>query len=142
MEQDNTWVMTGPPYSQAFSWQSTFEYASKVTKPPFSVTENVRIVSSVSEESWGSANIFLFLILVLLEISSCIFPFLLTFYFILRYSQLTMVWWFEVNSEGTQLYINMEPFSPKLPFHPGCLIAFNFERVPCAIQKDLVGYPF
>ena len=35
-----------------------------------------------------------------------------------------------MNSEGTQLYINMYPFSPKLPFHLGCLITFNFEDFP------------
>ena len=34
----------------------------------------------------------------------------------------------------------MYPFSPKLPFHPGCHITLS--RVPCAIQQDLVGYPF
>jgi len=32
-------------------------------------------------------------------------------------------------------YIYMYPFALKVPSHPGC-------RVPCAIQKALVGYPF
>ena len=48
----------------------------------------------------------------------------------LEYSQLTMVWWFQVDSEGTQPYIHMDPFFPKLPSHPGCHIALS--RSPCA----------
>ena len=28
-----------------------------------------------------------------------------------------MLWQFQVNSEGTQPYIYMDPFSPKLPSH-------------------------
>ena len=58
--------------------------------------------------------------------------FILTFYFVLGHSQLTMVKQFQVNCEGTQPYINMYPFSPKLPSHPGCHITLS--RVPCAIQ--------
>lgn len=27
---------------------------------------------------------------------------------------------FQVNNKGTQLYVHMYPFSPKLPSHPGC----------------------
>ena len=30
-------------------------------------------------------------------------------------SQLTMLWWFQVNSEGTQPYIHMHPFPPDYP---------------------------
>ena len=41
-------------------------------------------------------------------------------YFVLWYSQLTMLCWFQVNSKGTQPYIHMYPFSFKLPSHPGC----------------------
>ena len=36
------------------------------------------------------------------------------------------------NSEGTQPYIYMYPFSPKLPSHPSCHIALS--SVPCAIH--------
>ena len=45
----------------------------------------------------------------------CIFYFLNSFYFIFVYSQLTMLWWFQVNREGTLPYTYMYPFSPKLP---------------------------
>ena len=31
------------------------------------------------------------------------------------HSRLTMSWWFQLNSEGTQPYVYMYPFSPKLP---------------------------
>ena len=41
------------------------------------------------------------------------FPFLLTFYFVLGYSQLTL--WFQVSSKGTQPYTYMDPFSPNSP---------------------------
>ena len=40
----------------------------------------------------------------------------------------------------TQPYVYMCPFSPKLLSHPTCHITLN--RVPCAIQEALVGYPF
>ena len=47
---------------------------------------------------------------------------------------------FKLNSKGTQPYIYMYPFSPKLPSHPGCCITLS--RVPCAVQQVLVGYTF
>ena len=34
----------------------------------------------------------------------------------------------------------MYPFSPSFRSHPGCHIALN--GVPCAVQQDLVDYPF
>ena len=37
-----------------------------------------------------------------------------TFYFVLGCSQLTKLWQFQVNREGTQPYICMNPFSPNL----------------------------
>jgi len=45
--------------------------------------------------------------------------FLKTFYFILGYSWLIMLWWFQVNSGETQPYLYMYLFSPKLLSHPG-----------------------
>ena len=42
------------------------------------------------------------------------------FYFILGYSQLTMLAQFQVDSKGTQPYTYIYPISPKLPSHPGC----------------------
>ena len=51
--------------------------------------------------------------------------------FVLGYSQLTMLWSFQVNSKGAQPYIYMYPFSPKPPSHPGCHITLS--RVSCAI---------
>ena len=42
-----------------------------------------------------------------------------TFYFILEYSSLTMLWQFQADRKGTQLYLNMYSFSPKLSSHPG-----------------------
>ena len=41
-------------------------------------------------------------------------PKLETFYFVLGCSWLKMLW-FQVKSKGTQPYIHMYPFSPKLP---------------------------
>ena len=58
-----------------------------------------------------------------------LFFFFFTFYFILEYSQLTVVW-----------YIHMYPFSPRLPSHLCCHITLN--RVLCAIQEVLVDYSF
>ena len=55
-----------------------------------------------------------------------------TFYFVLGYSSLTMLWSFQLNSEGTQLYIYVYPFSPRPPSHPGWHITLS--RVPYAIQ--------
>ena len=46
--------------------------------------------------------------------------FLKKLYFVLGYSQLTML--FQVNSEGTQPYIYMYPFSPNPHSHLGCHI--------------------
>ena len=43
----------------------------------------------------------------------------LTFFFVLAYSQLTLPWWFQANSRGTQPYIFIYPFSPKS--HPSRL---------------------
>ena len=53
-------------------------------------------------------------------------------YFLLGYSWLAVLWYFQVNSQGTQPYTYMYPFSPKLPSHPGCRITLS--RVPYAIQ--------
>ena len=55
-------------------------------------------------------------------------------------SQLTMLGQFQVDRKGTQSYIYMYPFSPKLPTHLGCHITLS--RVPCALQQVLVCYPF
>ena len=40
----------------------------------------------------------------------------------------------------TQSYIHKYPFSPKLPFHPGCHRILS--RVPCAIQQVFICYSF
>ena len=45
-----------------------------------------------------------------------------------------------MNSEGTQPYKYMYPFSPKPRSHSGCHIRLS--RVSCAIEQVLVGYPF
>ena len=55
-----------------------------------------------------------------------------TFYFILEYSWLTMLWSFQVDSKGTQPYIHIYPISPKLLSHPGCHMILS--RDPCALQ--------
>ena len=56
----------------------------------------------------------------------------LTFYFVSGYSRLTMLWQFQVNNKGTQTYIYMYPFSPKLPSLPGCHITLS--RGPYSTQ--------
>ena len=42
----------------------------------------------------------------------------LTFYLVLEYNRLTVLWQFQMDSKGTQSYICMYPFSPKLPPTP------------------------
>ena len=56
--------------------------------------------------------------------------FFLTFYFVLEYSQLTMLRWFQVSSKGTHPCIYIYIFSPKLSSYPGCLITLS--RIPCS----------
>ena len=48
------------------------------------------------------------------------FKFSFFYYFVLEYSQLPILYYFQVNSEGIQPYKYMWPFSPKLPSHSGC----------------------
>ena len=43
-----------------------------------------------------------------------------------------MLWYFQVDIEGSQAYIYTYPFSSKLPSHPGWHITLS--KVPCAIQ--------
>ena len=43
--------------------------------------------------------------------------------------------WFQVNSEGTQPYIYIYPFFPKLPFHPGSHILC---KIVCHIMCKLL----
>ena len=62
------------------------------------------------------------------------------FHFILEYDRLTMLWWFQVGSKGTQPCLCRYPFSRKSPSRPGCHRTSS--RVPCAVQWVLVGYPF
>ena len=57
---------------------------------------------------------------------------LFSFYVVLGYSRLTMLWLFRGHSKGTQPHIYMYPFSPKCPFYPGWHIILS--RVPCAIK--------
>jgi len=59
------------------------------------------------------------------------FIFLAPKHFVLGYSQLTM-WYSHLNSEGTQPYIHMCPFSPECPSYPGWHITLS--RVPYVIQ--------
>ena len=54
-----------------------------------------------------------------------------TFYFVLGVELMSNVI-VSVNSEGTQPYIYMYPFSPKLPSYPACDITLS--RVLCVIQ--------
>ena len=77
----------------------------------------------------------------LLGFGSCLLfhLFFETLYFILGYGQLTMLWQFQIDSKGTQLYIYVHPFCSKLPSCSGCHIILS--RVPCAIQQ-IFGYPF
>ena len=54
-------------------------------------------------------------------------------YFVLGYSQLTVLWQFPVNSEGTYKY--MYPFSPKPPSHPGSHITPSRVVRPLILKK-------
>ena len=51
--------------------------------------------------------------------------------FILEYSRLTMLWWFQVHSKGTHPCLYVYPFL-HLSSHPGCHITLS--RVLCAVQ--------
>ena len=48
-------------------------------------------------------------------------------------SWLTMLWQFQVNSEGTRPHMYIYPFSFKLSSHPSCHITWS--RVSCIIQQ-------
>ena len=63
---------------------------------------------------------------------SCLFLLFLIFYFVFEYSQLTILWLFQVNSKGTEPHIHIFPYSPKLHSHPSCHITLS--RVPYAMQ--------
>ena len=61
-----------------------------------------------------------------LDMTEQLTSFYLTFHFILEYSRLTMLWWFQVDSsKGPQPYIYMHPFSPKLSSQQGCHITLG-----------------
>ena len=76
-----------------------------------------------------------------------------TFHFISEYSWLTTLWWFQVNTKGTQTYIYMYPFSPKLLSLPAAtqpwaefhvlysrfllVIHFEYSRVYMSIPNSL-----
>ena len=55
-------------------------------------------------------------------------PFFLKIYFVLEYSQLTMLWQFQVDTKGTQPYIYMYPYVSFLPSHSGCHRRRDFTR--------------
>ena len=52
--------------------------------------------------------------------------------------QLTMLWWFQVNSEGTQPYIYVYSFSPKLLSHPGFLFLTLHHNQQCFCKMRLM----
>ena len=64
----------------------------------------------------------------------------LTLQSVSEYSQLTMLWQFQVHSKVTQGYIYMYPFSPKLPSHLGCHRALS--RVACAVQQMVIHFKY
>ena len=56
---------------------------------------------------------------------SCRQAIFLTFYFILEYSRLIMLWLFQVNTKEMQPFTYTNPISPKLPSYPGILIPYT-----------------
>ena len=64
----------------------------------------------------------------------------LPFYFVLEHSLLTMLQSFQANSKGTQPYIYMYPFSPKLPSHPGFHKAMS--RLHVLYRRTLLAVRF
>ena len=60
-----------------------------------------------------------------------IFYFIKASYFVLKCNRLTLLWWFQVHSKGTQPYSHMYPF-PLFRSHPGCHMTSG--RVPRAVQ--------
>ena len=63
----------------------------------------------------------------------------LTFYFILEYSQLTMLWWFQVDSKWTQPYIYVYPFSPKQGKRSLILWSVSAFPKPCFWAVNFTG---
>ena len=99
------------------SWQHVTIYNKSV---PLVVLNLVRLHKESQEVS-----VFLF------------FFFFLSFYVVLGYSWLTMLRWFQVNSKGTQPYMDMDPFSLELPSHPGCHITLSRERIAWKLLDSL-----
>ena len=65
-----------------------------------------------------------------------------TFYFVLGYRRWTMLWYFQMNSGGTQPYIYMYPFSPRPFSHLGCHInilihTWTFIYLNSNVSKEL-----
>ena len=60
----------------------------------------------------------------------------------MRHSGLTILWLFQGNSEGTQLYTYMYSFSPKHPFILHKKLRQNIGCAPCAAENVLVSHLF
>ena len=61
------------------------------------------------------------------------------FHFVREYSRLTMLWSFQVNREGTQPYIYMHPFSPKLRVQPA---TYHWAEFPVLHSRSLLVIHF
>ena len=88
---------------------------------------NLSNVYSVSVET-----IMWFLSFLLLVLCITFIDFLLTFYFVLVYSQLTMLWQFQVNSEAIHMHVSILPQAP-LPSRP----PHNTEQFPVLYSMSL-----
>ena len=63
-----------------------------------------------------------------------------TFYFILKYRQLTILWLFRCTAKGLSHPYTCVHISPQTPL-PSRL-PHNIEQSSCAVQYDLIGCPF
>ena len=112
-EVESTWVAQNILYISRFT---AFIPSGKI---PFSM-HSVRVTGSTNVKIFGelySANHSRdYVCVVISKIGKEHVTFIVTtFYFVLRYSPLTMLCWFLMDSKGTQPSIHMYPFSPQTP---------------------------
>ena len=76
------------------------------------------------------------------KLPGCLFFFFFwTFYFVLGYSQLTMLWQFQVNSKGTRPCVHMYPFSPRLlPSRLPCNICSTGDKNPISRSGPIPSF--
>ena len=76
-----------------------------------------------------------------ISLSFFTFSLLILCWGIVLYTTTTMLWSFQVNSEGTQPYTYVYPFSLKLPSHPGWLITLSLLVIHFKYSSVYMTFP-